>query len=369
MKRILTPLALLALCSVTQVQAEPYLAVKTGFKCSTCHVNPTGGGKRNKFGNIYGQTQFVTKHEPGKGEKSLSQMLRDGELNDILAIGTDVRINANYTSTPNQDDSFEFELQDAQAYGELRLLPNQLTLYVDEQFAPSGASNREAYGLYRSEDQSLYVKVGKMFLPFGWRLEDDNAFIRQVTGINMNAPDTGVEGGIEKGSWVINMAITNGSSGGAETNTGKQYSLRGEFVRGIWRLGASYNYNDGEDDADRAMQNVFFGLRTGPVAWLGEYDLIQDDSLAGLTDTKHTATGLLEANITPAQGHNLKLTYEHLDPDTDIDEDERNRYSLVYELTPFRFSQLRGGLRINEGIPQNDQQNADEFFVQQHFYF
>ena len=69
------------------------------------------------------------------------------------------------------------------------------------------------------------------------------------------------------------------------------------------------------------------------------------------------------------QGHNLKLTYEWLEPNDDVDEDEQTRTSLLYEWSPIQFIQLRAGVRIYDGIPQNDNQNRKQAFLQLHGFF
>ena len=56
-------------------------------------------------------------------------------------------------------------------------------------------------------------------------------------------------------------------------------------------------------------------------------------------------------------------------PDEDVDEDQKTRWSAVYEYTPIPFVQLRAGFRRHDGIPQNDFDNRDVAFVEVHGFF
>src|SRR2546425_646418 len=91
------PLAAALLAPVVSL-AEPYLAVRTGYKCMVCHVNPTGGGKRTEFGSIYSQTAMAAERldlrtgqaVPAGGSEPASWT---GRLNDQFAGGADLRAN------------------------------------------------------------------------------------------------------------------------------------------------------------------------------------------------------------------------------------------------------------------------------------
>jgi hypothetical protein len=372
MKRRLFALAALAagvLLAQASALAEPYLAVRTGLTCGACHVNPTGGGKRTEFGATYGQTEFAAGRldpETGKVTEGTEPAPWTGKINNHIALGADLRANATATIIPHAADAYAFDPIHAQTYLEVQPIVNRLTIYLDEQVSPGAAINRETYALLYNESKSLYVKAGRMFLPFGLRIEDDTAFVRAQTSTSYASFDDGVETGLSMGSWEAQLAITNGAGGGAETNRGKQFTGTVSFVQSAWRLGvsASKNFNDGQD---RTMQAVFGGLRTGLVSWLAEAVNITDEG-APTGRVSQTAT-LAEANLEVARGHNLKLTYEWLDPNRDVAEDQRERYSLVYEYSPFQFTQFRLGARKNRGIPQDDTQNTAEVFLQWHAFF
>ena len=341
--------------------AEPYLAVQKGLQCSACHTHPAGGGKRSVYGNVFTQSEQAAERVGGD-----DQGVWTGEIGRWLGVGANLRGGYRYVDTPNAEEVSEFDITRGTVYLEARLIPDRLSVYVDQQVAPNASINREVYVKLRDESGKFQLTAGQFYLPYGLRLQDDSAFVRQTTGINFTNPDRGVQLGYEQGPWSTIVSITNGSGGGRETDTGKQVSFVTVYVQRQWRLGFSVNAND-DDGGDRQMGNVFAGVKTGPIAWLAEVDLIEDDlPLGGKRDA---IAGLLEGNWLIQKGHNLKVSYDYFDPDDDVDEDHQARWSLVWEYMPMQFLQGRFGVRIYDGVPQVDAQNRDVFFAELHGFF
>lgn len=350
-------LFILALACSASAGAEPWFAIKTGQKCLACHVSPSGGGKRTVFGAMWPQTALAAK---------TPTQFWDGTVTERLSLGADARVNATYVDIPGEnEDRFAFDTEEVLLYAQFQLIPEKLFVYLDERVAPGGASSREAYAFFWLDANRAWLRAGRFFLPFGWRLEDDTAFVRQVPGINYNTPDDGVEFGLERDRVSAQLAITNGTAGAGEVDRGKQFSTRASYITNRWRAGVSANLNDASG-GKRTMYGVFAGLRTGPVSWLFEYDRIADD---GFAPSRDLDVALLEGNWEFARGFNLKGTYEHFDPDDAVAEDDQARASLVLEWFPIQFTQLTLGYRRRDGIPQNALQNTDEVFVQLHGYF
>jgi hypothetical protein len=205
-----------------------------------------------------------------------------------------------------------------------------------------------------------------MYLPFGFRLQDQTAFILTTTGINMTTPDQGVEFGWEHGHWDAQLAVSNGTAGGAVNSNGKQTSAQLIYVESVWRAGVAANYN-AQSGGAKSAYGIFGGLRTGPISWLAQAEITDDQSIAN-KQGKQVAT-LLEANWLIARGNNLKITDEFLNPNRAVPNGEQTRWSLVYELTPIQFVQIRTGFRWNDGIPQDNAEHQKLYFVELHGFF
>jgi hypothetical protein len=347
-----------------RANAEPYLAVQMGLKCMVCHVNPTGGGLRTAYGDVFAQTLMPQNHVDTGND------IWTGDINKWLRTGGDLRVDYTLTQAPNTHPENTFTFEQTRVYLEASVIPERLLVYVDEQVAPGGALNREAYGLYWSADHSWYVKAGQMYLPFGFRLQDQTAFILTASGINMTESDTGVEFGWERGHWDAQIDVTDGTGGAASTDNGKQYSGQLMWVESAWRVGTAANFNN-KTAGNKSVLGLFAGLRTGPIEWLAQGEYIDDKSIQegiGVTGQRQLAS-LLEANWAIARGNNLKITQEFYNPDRSVPNNDETRWSAVYEWTPIQFAQIRGGVRYQDGIPQIDSEHTKFYFIEFHGFF
>ena len=359
----------LVLWGASSVRAEPYLAIQEGYKCSKCHVNMTGGGKRTEFGNIYAQTRLANRFwnwrgMPGESEEDdenpsrsdSSSSFFSGRLNDYIAIGGDLRMRYERTETPNNPTVEVFDQQKQNIYLQIDLIPERVMFY---QTLSGGGDAREIFGLLKWD--SFYVKAGEFFLPYGLRLLDDSAPTRAVTGFTYGTTDAGVEIGYEPNNWAIHVAATNGTGASLETNRSKRVTASLAYVRKGFRAGGSYSTNSDALGVETVIYGLHGGVQLGRVGILAAADIIDDS-------TDEEFVSILEFNLLLTRGNNLKFSYEYHDPSDAIAQNVRERFSLVWEPFLNQFTQFRAGVRDNRGIPQSDVQNKTEYFLELHLF-
>lgn len=337
----------------TPLRAEPYLALRTGLKCSQCHVNRTGGGGRNAFGSAWAQTQLPM----------TTGTVRNRNLNDWISLGLDVRA-AFSASLTDVSPRTVLDVPEAQVQVEARLVPSRLAVYVDQTVGPDRATARELFGLVERLPLNGYAKAGKFLLPYGWRLWDDEAFIRSQTGFTYLTPDIGVELGIEPGplSWMV--AVTNGSVGAAEGNDAKMITSSAVYTTSRFRIAASASRN-ASPGTQRGVFGGYGGFAVGPIVILGETDWILERSDA--QPDRNQFLAYVEGNLLARRGMNVKFTYGYHNPNVDLPEDERVRWRAGLEVFPYPFVQLAGFFVRSDNAGTGSDQNRVNLEAHLHF--
>jgi hypothetical protein len=357
-------IALLLMAAV--VSAEPRFALRQGVACSHCHVNRTGGGMRTAYGNAFAQTGLGTWDAFG---------IVNPRAGDSIAVGANVRLSNRTTRKAAKklaDKTFEiaasnsFEMPEGNLYVNIALIPERLDVYIDETIGPEAATNREAFVMLGGGPADSYVKAGRFLLPFGLRLPDDRAFIRQETGFNYTNQDLGVELGLAPHPFHFALAVTNGSLGGADINFAKQLSAHAAVI-GTWlRGGLSAAWND-TSTPDLAFSSLTFGghlgARLGRLMLLGEFDWIHGSNDTESHDQWALYTG---ADFEAIKGLYLRATFEGFDPSRTQTNNARDRFVFGLSWFPLPMCEIRAEYRLNRDIPQRIEGNADEIIVELH---
>ena len=347
----------------SEVHAEPYLALRTGLKCAQCHVNRTGGGGRNDFGAAWSQSVLPARILAPRSRR----------LSDWVAIGLDMRAKFDWALNEGVTPQTAFELNEANVYLEANLIPDILTVYIDQTLGPDQAKARELFAMAAWKPLNGYAKAGKFMLPFGWRVWDDGEFIRSETSFTHATPDIGVEVGIEPGplSWFV--AVTNGSFSGAENNSQKMITSSAVLTFPWLRVGASGAHNS-EAGRETNMVGAYAGFSVGPLVVLGEADLVFDSFDDPAQSDRDQLVAFVEGDFLILKGLNLKLTHGFHDPTagvrsdvTGTPDDQRARTRIGLEAFPVSYVQVSGFYtRLDDAGEPGD---LDLITLEAHVYF
>jgi hypothetical protein len=338
--------------------AEPYMAVRTGFKCSQCHLNQSGGAGRTEYGNAYTQYKLVMEQTQAmvRGSRDAGITSFDPKLNDAITIGGNFRTE-HFATQKNKDAaaSNQLNISEANLYLNVELVKNFLSFYVDQTVAPGATSNREIWMMARNLPLNSYMKVGRTLLPYGLRLMDDQAFIRAQTGYTYGRTDLAGEIGLEPGPF---SAIAN------LTNT--HFSSVGSITFRNFRVGGSYGATtEGEQ---YTTYGPFVGANYGRFTVMAEVDFIEVESA---DSTIKQSAQFYEVNFLPTQGVNLKTTFEYFDRNWAVANrrDGQARWTFGAEAFPVQFLQLGLYYRLNQFIPKNEGANQDVIIGRAHVFF
>ncbi|GIW40036.1 MAG: hypothetical protein KatS3mg076_0613 [Candidatus Binatia bacterium] len=371
--------------------AEPYLALRAGEPCDACHTNMTGGGKRTDLVAMHARE--ILRYPRWLGTFFADADRFTGELHPRVSLGADLRTSytALFQDEPDERglvenntafrDFHESRLDVTQATGflELELFTDRLALYVDQRLSPT-TDNREAFALLRGLPWNGFLKVGRMFLPYGLQLQDDRAFVRDGyegvsprTGFSFDASQGALELGIRPGPFRFVTAVSEGRGGDRDvqwTGTGSLWLGELPWVDHAM-LGGSFSLDDAGDDPTWLL-GAFGGLSRGPVVLLAEVDFRSEKGETTGGGRHGTFLAYAEANYLLFGWLNAKLAFDYADDDGDLRQradDSENRLSVGFEPFLSRFLQLRFFYRVGNGVRSRPEHNRDELLAEAHLFF
>jgi len=367
-------LFVLGLLTTLPAFALPRFASRTGAKCQSCHVNPSGGGMRQTYGVQYGrETLPVPTWSEEFGLEDFST-----KLTDFASIGADFRTLYFYQQNPDTGappksvtGSNAFWQMQGDIYMNFRLA-KKIAIYLDKGLY----SGFEIFGLLNILPGNGHIKVGKFAPNYGLKLDDHRAYVRQFTGFSAEVDPsrssfvlTGGEVGFAPGPISITGGVYNATDGfGAGTGNNKALLGRAE---GMFKASEDLNIGIGGNVFTKknaaGLRTTLYGgfgsLSYENLTLLGEANLIENKSSA----TKVTGiVTFVELDYVVTPGLDIKVGYDFYDPDKDLKTGSMSKYSIGLEFFPISGVELRPVYHIVKDEPKDIKNDEFQFLV--HFY-
>ncbi len=368
MKFSLLALLFMVALGINTASALPRFASRTGAKCQSCHVNPSGGGMRQTFGVQYGRDELPV--PTWMEEYNIDDF--STQITEMLSVGADFRTLFFYRQLPDTGSNTAGSLNAFwEMQGDMYLnfkLAKKINIYLDKGLY----SGFEIFGTAAILPANGYIKVGKFVPNYGMKMDDHTLFVREATGFSSERGRTeltGAEVAISPGVATVAGGIYNATDGfGAGTGSKKAVLGRAE---GIFKVadnmfvgvGGNVFSTSRSGNVQTTLYGGFGSFSFENLTVLSEVDFIDVDN-AG---TKQKGfVSYLEANYVVIPGVDLKIAYDFLDRDTEVKSGSVSRYSFGFEFFPIAGIELRPMYRIMKEDPT--ELKNDEFHFLIHFY-
>jgi hypothetical protein len=376
MKARLFVTVLILLATTALTHSLPRFGTKTNLSCQSCHVNPSGGGMRNQFGQEFGREKLSM--VSWRKEFDLPEF--STSITENLTYGADFRFLAFYQSRTNPDASTSsfFPMQ-TDLYFNLAVA-KKINLYLNPAFGPY--NRLEAFAVARVLPQGGYIKAGRFAPPHGIRLDDHTSFVRQSTPFRNNAgQQTGIEIGFSPAPLSVMGAVTNGVRGDIDGGLAKAVFGRVEAHGALGPVnlqGALSSYNDASGGEKLNLLSGF-GAATimERLTIMGTVERIQGNSASMSTSSDRNLRNsagrslkqiavLVEADYLITEGIDLKFMYDFFDPNTELKSGSATRYSGGIEFFPVGGVEVRPLIRYTEDTVLG--RNSTDLHVLFHIY-
>ncbi len=220
----------------TFVEARPEFATELEKECSFCHLDPAGGGPRNRIGEIFEENYFefpedfdmeaVTK-EAMEVVKQLTTSL-DFQTAFIKTTHVDEKEGTIAGCNSCHSSVDRFLLMQAEV-----TFNAQASEHVSLTLSNNAGTTMNAFATVDAIPKHLYVKVGQFRLPFAIKQKDHNILVREGYGLGSNKRDVGVELGGNTGKFFYNAAFFNAGNATAKGGLGTLGAQLGPVRAGI----------------------------------------------------------------------------------------------------------------------------------------
>jgi len=359
---VTTAILIAGLIVYSTAAALPRFSSRTGARCQSCHINPSGGGMRQTYGVQYGREELpVPQWAPDFEMEDFTNL-----VTNFLGLGADFRTLYYVRQVPDVPSNDAFYQMQGDFY--LNFKPaKKVNLYLKKGLY----SGFEIFGLLNILPARGFIKVGKFIPEFGTRLDDHTAYIRTYTGFSpeLGRPElTGGEVGISPGMFSVTGGFYNASTNDLGSQNKKAYLGRAEGLFPIGEemhagLGANVFGKETPDGVTQTLYGGFGSFSYHLLTLSGEVDQIQ------VKTSSADSTGWVvyaEADYMVIPGLDLKVAYDFYDGNREVKNGSRSRYSFGVEFFPISGVEVRPVYRIVKESPVDSKNN--EFDLLLHFY-